>query len=123
MADAFFNYYTDRNSVVPKAWSVVNAAVLNGGIARDSIEQKSNVTLGDVLGAMPYDSDLVLMNMTGRDLLNMFEFGVTNFTWLPDLNGRFFKDQVFGWFTTSVCQMDVALFVASPLCKLQCTQI
>nr|XP_037287245.1 protein 5NUC-like [Rhipicephalus microplus] len=91
MADAFFNYYTDRNSVVPKAWSVVNAAVLNGGIARDSIEQKSNVTLGDVLGAMPYDSDLVLMNMTGRDLLNMFEFGVTNFTWLPDLNGRFLQ--------------------------------
>uniref|UniRef100_L7M9A5 Putative salivary ecto-5'-nucleotidase/apyrase n=1 Tax=Rhipicephalus pulchellus TaxID=72859 RepID=L7M9A5_RHIPC len=91
MADAFFNYYTDRNSVVPNAWSIVNAAVLNGGIARDSIEQKSNLTLGDVLGAMPYDSDLVIMNMTGRDLLNMFEFGVTNFTWLPDLNGRFLQ--------------------------------
>ncbi|XP_037522277.1 5'-nucleotidase-like [Rhipicephalus sanguineus] len=91
MADAFLNYYTDRSSVVPKAWSIVNAAVVNGGIARDSIEQKSNVTLGDVLGAMPYDSDLVLMNMTGRDLMTMFEFGVTNFTWWPDLNGRFLQ--------------------------------
>lgn len=91
MADAFLNYYTDRSSVVAKAWSIVNAAVVNGGIARDSIEQKSNVTLGDVLGAMPYDSDLVLMNMTGRDLMKMFEFGVTNFTWWPDLNGRFLQ--------------------------------
>ncbi|XP_049522863.1 apyrase-like isoform X2 [Dermacentor silvarum] len=91
MADAFFDYYTNRDSMVKNAWSIVNAAVLNGGIARDSIEQKGNVTLGDVLGAMPYDSDLVVMNMTGRDLLNMFEFGVTNFTWLPDLNGRFLQ--------------------------------
>uniref|UniRef100_A0A131Z1W4 5'-Nucleotidase n=1 Tax=Rhipicephalus appendiculatus TaxID=34631 RepID=A0A131Z1W4_RHIAP len=91
MADAFLNYYTDRNSVVPKAWSIVNAAVVNGGIARDSIEQTSNLTLGHVLGVMPYDSDLVLMNMTGRELMKMFEFGVTNFTWEPDLNGRFLQ--------------------------------
>ncbi|XP_054924305.1 apyrase-like isoform X3 [Dermacentor andersoni] len=91
MADAFFDYYTNRDTVVHNAWSIVNAAVLNGGIARDSIDLKPNLTLGDVLGAMPYDSDLVIMNMTGADLLNMFEFGVTNFTWLPDLNGRFLQ--------------------------------
>ncbi|KAH7949644.1 hypothetical protein HPB49_013205 [Dermacentor silvarum] len=228
MADAFFDYYSNRDSVVDKAWSIVNAAVLNAGIARDSIQPKlgntqlragekmgkiqpfydeifkcfhqfgvfheslsidesmgpyygphsckmfirgkpilfgykmtrscqtgsastedapdpggsrdpdrpadvagaapahagaeaaplrgcashpgrsqrrgrcrqtmavegpisGNLTLGDVLGAMPYDSDLVVMNMTGLDLLNMFEFGVTNFTWLPDLNGRFLQ--------------------------------
>ncbi|XP_049522860.1 protein 5NUC isoform X4 [Dermacentor silvarum] len=91
MADAFFDYYSNRDSVVDKAWSIVNAAVLNAGIARDSIQPKWNLTLGDVLGAMPYDSDLVVMNMTGLDLLNMFEFGVTNFTWLPDLNGRFLQ--------------------------------
>ncbi|XP_049522864.1 protein 5NUC-like isoform X3 [Dermacentor silvarum] len=40
MADAFFDYYTNRDSMVKNAWSIVNAAVLNGGIARDSIEQK-----------------------------------------------------------------------------------
>uniref|UniRef100_A0A131XKS8 Putative cd73 ecto-5'-nucleotidase n=1 Tax=Hyalomma excavatum TaxID=257692 RepID=A0A131XKS8_9ACAR len=91
MADAFFDYYANRQSPVANAWSIVNAAVLNGGIARDSIQQKTNVTLGDVLGLMPYDSDLVIMNMTGRDLTDMFEFGVTNFTWLPDLNGRFLQ--------------------------------
>ncbi|XP_075559266.1 protein 5NUC-like isoform X2 [Dermacentor variabilis] len=91
MADAFFDYYTNRDTVVDNAWSIVNAAVLNGGIARDSVELTPNLTLGDVLGAMPYDSDLVIMNMTGADLLNMFEFGVTNFTWLPDLNGRFLQ--------------------------------
>ncbi|XP_049522861.1 protein 5NUC isoform X6 [Dermacentor silvarum] len=40
MADAFFDYYSNRDSVVDKAWSIVNAAVLNAGIARDSIQPK-----------------------------------------------------------------------------------
>ncbi|KAH7950217.1 hypothetical protein HPB49_021094 [Dermacentor silvarum] len=40
MADAFLDFYTNRNSPVPWAWSVVNAAVINGGIARDTIRQK-----------------------------------------------------------------------------------
>ncbi|XP_075560041.1 protein 5NUC-like [Dermacentor variabilis] len=40
MADAFFDYYTNRDSAVDKAWSIVNAAVLNAGIARDSIQPK-----------------------------------------------------------------------------------
>ncbi|XP_054924306.1 protein 5NUC-like isoform X2 [Dermacentor andersoni] len=91
MADSFLDFYANRNSPVSWAWSVVNAAVINGGIARDSIRQKSNVTLGDLLGAMPYDSDLVVMDMSGRDLYNMFEYGVSDFTWYPDLNGKFLQ--------------------------------
>lgn len=91
MADAFLDFYTNRNSPVPWAWSVVNAAVINGGIARDTIRQKANVTLGDLLGAMPYDSDLVVMDMSGKDLYNMFEYGVSDFTWYPDLNGKFLQ--------------------------------
>ncbi|KAH6919654.1 hypothetical protein HPB50_029358 [Hyalomma asiaticum] len=42
MADAFFDYYANRPSPVANAWSIVNAAVLNGGIARDSIQQKTS---------------------------------------------------------------------------------
>ncbi|KAH9364899.1 hypothetical protein HPB48_018334 [Haemaphysalis longicornis] len=45
MADAFFSYYADKNSTVPGSWSTVNGAVLNGGIARDSIQQKGDVFL------------------------------------------------------------------------------
>ncbi|KAH6942075.1 hypothetical protein HPB50_000337 [Hyalomma asiaticum] len=51
----------------------------------------ANVTLGDLLGAMPYDSDLVVMNMRGKDLWKMFEYGVSDFTWYPDLNGKFLQ--------------------------------
>uniref|UniRef100_A0A023GNG7 Putative 5' nucleotidase n=1 Tax=Amblyomma triste TaxID=251400 RepID=A0A023GNG7_AMBTT len=91
MADSFLDYYANRNSSVPEAWSIVNAAVINGGIGRDSIEQKPNVTLGDLLGAMPYDSDLVVMNISGYNLQQMFEYSVENFTWYPDLNGKFLQ--------------------------------
>ncbi|XP_077491291.1 protein 5NUC-like [Amblyomma americanum] len=91
MADSFLDYYTDRNSPVKDAWSIVNAAIINGGIARDSIRQKPNVTLGDLLGAMPYDSDLAIMNISGYHLQRMFEYSVVNFTWWPDLNGKFLQ--------------------------------
>lgn len=91
MADSFLDYYANRRSKQPYAWSDYNAAVVNGGMARDSIGENSNVTLGDLLGAMPYDSELVTMNMTGAQLYQMFEHGVANFTWWPDLNGKFLQ--------------------------------
>ncbi|XP_077527257.1 protein 5NUC-like [Haemaphysalis longicornis] len=91
MADAFFDFYANRESPAKGYWSIVNAAIVNGGIARDSIPPKQNVTLGDLLGAMPYDSDLVIMNMTGYQLRKMFEYSVANFSWLPDLNGKFLQ--------------------------------
>lgn len=91
MADSFFSYYADRETPPTGSWSLVNGAVLNGGIARDSIAPKENVTLGDLLGAMPYDSDLVIMGMTGYQLRKMFEYCIDNFTWYPDLNGKFLQ--------------------------------
>ncbi|KAH9365213.1 hypothetical protein HPB48_022305 [Haemaphysalis longicornis] len=91
MADSFLDFYTNRRSKLDYAWSDYNAAVVNGGMARDSIRENSNVTLGDLLGAMPYDSELVTMNMTGAQLYQMFEYGVSNFTWWPDLNGKFLQ--------------------------------
>uniref|UniRef100_L7M8T9 Putative salivary ecto-5'-nucleotidase/apyrase n=1 Tax=Rhipicephalus pulchellus TaxID=72859 RepID=L7M8T9_RHIPC len=91
MADAFLDYYANRNSSVPGAWSIVNAAVINGGSAKSSIPQKPNVLLGDLISTMPYDNELVLLNISGSDLLRMFEHGVAKFTWYPDLEGRFLQ--------------------------------
>ncbi|KAH8037777.1 hypothetical protein HPB51_017277 [Rhipicephalus microplus] len=91
MADAFLDYYANRNSTVPGAWSIVNAAVINGGSAKSSIPQKWNVLLGDLISLMPYDNELVLLNISGYDLLHMFEHGVAKFTWHPDLEGRFLQ--------------------------------
>uniref|UniRef100_A0A1S4L7E6 5'-nucleotidase n=2 Tax=Ixodes scapularis TaxID=6945 RepID=A0A1S4L7E6_IXOSC len=39
IADSFLAYYADRNSTIPGAWSDVNAAVVNAGITRTSIQQ------------------------------------------------------------------------------------
>ncbi|KAL3184149.1 hypothetical protein MRX96_032436 [Rhipicephalus microplus] len=89
--DAFLDYYANRNSSVPGAWSIVNAAVINGGSAKSSIPQKWNVLLGDLISLMPYDNELVLLNISGYDLLHMFEHGVAKFTWHPDLEGRFLQ--------------------------------
>lgn len=43
MADSFFSYYVDKENPVKGSWSIVNGAVLNGGIARDSIKPKGDV--------------------------------------------------------------------------------
>ncbi|CAN7981921.1 unnamed protein product, partial [Ixodes pacificus] len=39
IADSFLAFYADRNSTIPGAWSDVNAAVVNAGITRTSIQQ------------------------------------------------------------------------------------
>ncbi|XP_077527213.1 protein 5NUC-like [Haemaphysalis longicornis] len=91
MADSFFDYYTNRKSSLPHAWSDVNAAIINGGTARESIRQNSNVTLRDLQRAMPIDNELVLMKMQGSQLQKMFEHAVSNFTWWPDLDGKFLQ--------------------------------
>ncbi|CAN7999452.1 unnamed protein product, partial [Ixodes hexagonus] len=39
IADAFLAHYADRKSAVPNAWSDVNAAVVNGGATKSSIQQ------------------------------------------------------------------------------------
>ncbi|KAH6942703.1 hypothetical protein HPB50_009317 [Hyalomma asiaticum] len=39
MADAFMDYYANRDSPVSGAWSTVNAAIINGGSAKASITQ------------------------------------------------------------------------------------
>lgn len=91
MADAFLDYYASRKSTLRHAWSDVNAAIIHGGMAKESIRQNSNVTLHDVQRAMPNDHQLVLMKMTGSQLYKMFEHAVSNFTWFPYLEGKFLQ--------------------------------
>ncbi|KAH9365216.1 hypothetical protein HPB48_022302 [Haemaphysalis longicornis] len=39
ITDSFFDFYANRKSKVPHAWSDVNAAIINGGTVRESIRQ------------------------------------------------------------------------------------
>ncbi|KAH9365215.1 hypothetical protein HPB48_022303 [Haemaphysalis longicornis] len=91
MADSFLDFFTNRRSKVPHAWSDVSGAVINAGAVRESIRQNSNVTLDDLYRVTKIDNELVLLNMNGSQLHKMFEHAVANFTWWPELNGKFLQ--------------------------------
>uniref|UniRef100_A0A0K8R820 5'-nucleotidase n=1 Tax=Ixodes ricinus TaxID=34613 RepID=A0A0K8R820_IXORI len=59
IADSFLAFYADRNSTIPGAWSDVNAAVVNAGITRTSIQQ-GTIRRRDIMAAMPFESSLVV---------------------------------------------------------------
>ncbi|CAN8017586.1 unnamed protein product [Ixodes persulcatus] len=90
IADSFFAYYANRNSTIPQAWSNVNAAVINAGITRSSIQQ-GTIRRRDIMAAMPFESSLVVLTMTGTQLQNMFNYGISKFTWYNDPEGSFLQ--------------------------------
>uniref|UniRef100_A0A0K8RI53 5'-nucleotidase n=1 Tax=Ixodes ricinus TaxID=34613 RepID=A0A0K8RI53_IXORI len=90
IADSFLAYYADRNSTTPQAWSNVNAAVVNAGITRTSIEQ-GIIRRRDIMAAMPFESSLVVFTMNGTQLRKMFEHGISKFTWYDDPEGSFLQ--------------------------------
>ncbi|XP_040063025.1 protein 5NUC-like [Ixodes scapularis] len=90
IADSFLAYYADRNSTIPGAWSDVNAAVVNAGITRTSIQQ-GTVLRKHVMEAMPFESSLVVLTMNGNQLQKMFDDGISKFTWYGDPEGSFLQ--------------------------------
>ncbi|XP_077527212.1 protein 5NUC-like [Haemaphysalis longicornis] len=91
ITDSFLDFYANKKSKVPHAWSEVNAAIINGGTVRESIRQSSKVTVQDLQRAMPIDNELVVMTMNGSQLHKMFEHAVSNFTSGPSHNGKFLQ--------------------------------
>nr|ABS28918.1 5'-nucleotidase [Ixodes scapularis] len=90
IADSFLAYYADRNSTIQGAWSEVNAAVVNAGITRTSIQQ-GTIRRRDIMAAMPFESSLVVLTMTGAQLRKMFDHGISKFTWYGDPEGSFLQ--------------------------------
>uniref|UniRef100_A0A6B0VDP2 5'-nucleotidase n=1 Tax=Ixodes ricinus TaxID=34613 RepID=A0A6B0VDP2_IXORI len=90
IADSFLAFYADRNSTISGAWSDVNAAVVNAGITRTSIQQ-GIVRRRDIMAAMPFESSLVVLTMTGVQLRKMFDHGISKFTWSGDPEGSFLQ--------------------------------
>uniref|UniRef100_A0A0K8RAN6 5'-nucleotidase n=1 Tax=Ixodes ricinus TaxID=34613 RepID=A0A0K8RAN6_IXORI len=90
IADSFLAFYADRNSTIQGAWSDVNAAVVNAGITRKSIQQ-GKVLRRDIMAAMPFESSLVVLTMSGAQLRRMFDHGISKFTWYGDPEGSFLQ--------------------------------
>ncbi|XP_037563268.1 protein 5NUC-like [Dermacentor silvarum] len=80
VADAYYDYYVNREPTKPPAWSELNGAVVNAGSIRTALPSFYNVTRGDVLTTLPYGNSLVTVTLTRTDLWHMFEHSVTNYT-------------------------------------------
>ncbi|XP_064484170.1 protein 5NUC-like [Ornithodoros turicata] len=90
VCDAFFAYYADQNSS-EDMWSNVAAAVVNSGFARSSLPKSDKLTMFNVMKALPYESSLALLTLTGAQLRRMFEHGVAQFTITSDPRGEFLQ--------------------------------
>ncbi|KAM7307456.1 protein 5NUC [Ixodes scapularis] len=91
ITDAFLAFYADRNSTNnTDDWSDVNAAVVNSGIAKTTVDQ-GVILRENMMSMMPYESTLYVLTMTGLQLTNMFEHGASKFTWFGDPEGAFLQ--------------------------------
>uniref|UniRef100_A0A6B0VCV6 5'-nucleotidase n=1 Tax=Ixodes ricinus TaxID=34613 RepID=A0A6B0VCV6_IXORI len=91
ITDAFLAFYADRNSTnETEDWSDVNAAVVNSGIAKTTIEQ-GIIRREDMMALMPYESTLYVLTMTGAQLWSMFEYSISKFNWSGDPDGAFLQ--------------------------------
>uniref|UniRef100_A0A0K8R9T6 5'-nucleotidase n=1 Tax=Ixodes ricinus TaxID=34613 RepID=A0A0K8R9T6_IXORI len=89
ITDAFLAFYADRNVTNnTEDWSDVNAAVVNSGIAKTTIKQ-GIIRREDMMSLMPYESTLYVLTMTGAQLWQMFEYGISRFNWSGDPDGAF----------------------------------
>ncbi|KPJ15628.1 Protein 5NUC [Papilio machaon] len=91
IADAMvFRYATDYKG---KYWTDAPIAAIQGGGIRSSIantKAPTNITKGDLLGVMPFEGILVTAEMSGTVLLQMLEYGVSNYDPL-DYPGEFLQ--------------------------------
>ncbi|KAM7307455.1 protein 5NUC [Ixodes scapularis] len=91
ITDAFLAFYADRNTTNnTEDWSDVNAAVVNSGIAKTTVEQ-GVILRENMMSMMPYESTLYVLTMTGLQLTKMFEHGASKFTWFEDPEGAFLQ--------------------------------
>lgn len=68
-----------------KQKSGADICIVNGGAIRNGIK-KGNLTKSQLIEVLPYFDDIVIKEVSGQDILDVLEFGVSN---LPKSSGRF----------------------------------
>lgn len=79
ITDAIVNYNAQQYFVKGK-WTDAAIAVQNSGSIRASITRDLNdkITMGDVLGVLPFGNIIYKVSMTGEQMLSMLEWSVYN---------------------------------------------
>ncbi|XP_064487891.1 protein 5NUC-like [Ornithodoros turicata] len=81
ITDSFFYYYATRLPVSDrrKSWSQVNGAITNGGSIRASIDNIDDLIREDILTTLPFCSRILVLNITGKGLKDMFEHSMSQY--------------------------------------------
>lgn len=91
IADAFVDYMAS----IPyeNGWTIAPIAVYNGGSVRssiDSLKKNGIVTMGDILGVLPFINNMVLIRMKGSDIMEMLEWSVEDYN-REERKGKFLQ--------------------------------
>ena len=70
-----------------RAQTGADIALFNAGGIRDIIK-KGDVTFGDIIGVLPFNNDIAVIEVTGQQILDALEWGAKN---IPDESGAFFQ--------------------------------
>ena len=70
------NLITDGMLAKAQEFTDATIAITNGGGIRESID-KGPITLGEVLTTMPFGNNLVTLDMTGQEIIDSLEHGVS----------------------------------------------
>lgn len=74
LADAYLEQVV-MNYAGSSQWSDTSIAILNGGGFRSAVDS-GEITSGEILGALPYDMNVISFRLTGADLLQTLETGI-----------------------------------------------
>ncbi|KAJ9591994.1 hypothetical protein L9F63_001506, partial [Diploptera punctata] len=92
IADAFVDYMVEI--LYEKGWTSAPIAFYNGGSVRssiDSVKNSGDVTMGDVLGVLPFRNEMILIEMKGSHIMQMLEWSMSGLKVVYDLekpNGK-----------------------------------
>lgn len=76
VADAFVFYMASLS--IGEGWTQYPIGLMNGGSIRTTVDPTKtggNITRGELFGALPFDSQLVSLQLTGKDLIQTLEIG------------------------------------------------
>lgn len=87
ITDAIIDYNAQEYTL-KGAWTDAAIAVQNSGSIRASITRELNdmITMGDVLGVLPFGNVIIKVSMTGEQILSMLEWSVYNLNENSTLN-------------------------------------
>ncbi|KAK2178271.1 hypothetical protein NP493_550g04003 [Ridgeia piscesae] len=82
-------WYEKLRPATDNSWTDVSAAVINGGTVRVSVES-GNITMEEVMEALPFRNSIVSVDLEGRHIIEMLEHSIKDYN-PHELQGKFLQ--------------------------------